>query len=587
MLAARCGSVQWLFTRLKGLFSRIGPVGRIGRIGRSMSTVKPYHPLPRLFCPESMGQALSVYLPATGLSRMIGLLRGLVLAWLMAQEQWGVLQIALLVVNLLNPLCSLGLNDSVQRYVPLHETRGTLRRFLRLAVPLVLATGAALAGVVLVVASPLGDFLFTALRTEETVAPSGPAVHLTRLAAVAAFSLIAFYLIIATLRGLRMYRALGVIELAGNVVFTAMAVVVCATGWNEAGAVVGCYAAAMLATAALVAPPLRRVVVRTEDDGTGGHTDGETEGPGDTQTGGQGNWSTNRNSPSASRDRHGFSVRAVIAQMLRFSLWASLAAITWQVLLGYPLWYLHKAAGARAASIFAGVQLIAQGMLIVAHSIVIVVQAGVTKTWESRGRAEADRDLLLAHKATTLLLLAGGAVVTVLSPVVLRILPAQYAAGASVVPKLILFFLLSGHLLFLGVHFQLIERTRHLFVPWLLGVMGHAVFSAWWVRPAGGPVEAAVAASWAGVAGMSMALAAMLVLILAERRPLDRGSLLLIAVGFVLTLRSAGLVAAIVAAAMAVACLTGLVFDAGEKRRLRESAGRVGQSLRSFLIGSR
>ncbi|NLU19913.1 MAG: hypothetical protein GXW89_04365, partial [Phycisphaerae bacterium] len=90
-----------------------------------------------------------------------------------------------------------------------------------------------------------------------------------------------------------------------------------------------------------------------------------------------------------------------------------------------------------------------------------------------------------------------------------------------------------------------------------------------------------------GVAGMSMALAAMLVLILAERRPLDRGSLLLIAVGFVLTLRSAGLVAAIVAAAMAVACLTGLVFDAGEKRRLRESAGRVGQSLRSFLIGSR
>ena len=162
--------------------------------------------------------------------------------------------------------------------------------------------------------------------------------------------------------------------------------------------------------------------------------------------------------------------------MLRFSLWASLAAITWQVLLGYPLWYLHKAAGARAASIFAGVQLIAQGMLIVAHSIVIVVQAGVTKTWESRGRAEADRDLLLAHKATTLLLLAGGAVVTVLSPVVLRILPAQYAS-ASVVPLLILFFLLSAICCFWGP-LSTDQRTRHLF----------AVAAGRWGTPAPGLV---------------------------------------------------------------------------------------------------
>lgn len=521
--------------------------------------IMPHETAPRLFRSESMAQSLSVYLPATAASRMIGLIRGLLLAWLMAQEQWGLLQIALLVANLLNPLCSAGLNESVQRYVPMHEARGTLRWFLRLAVPLAVATAAVSVAVVLALASPLGELLFTALRTGEVGAEAGLAGPLTRVAAIAAFSLITFYLIISILRGLRMYRALGLIELAGNAAFTLLAVAVAWSGWNSAWPVMVCYAAALMGTVLIVAAPLRRAIVRIEPAGAVSAIPPEKE----------------------------LVPLAVAGQMARFSFWAALAAITWQILLGYPLWYLHKAAGATAASLFAGMQLIAQGMLIVANAIVIVVETAVTKTWESRGRLEADHDLLLAHKTSTLVLLAGGIVVTALAPAVLRILPAQYAAGAAAVPLLILFFLLAGHLLFLGVHFHLIERTRHLFVPWLLGVLAHVMFSALWVRPAFDPAGAALAASWAGVTGMSLALGAMLALMLAEHRPIDRGGLLLIAAGFSLALRSPLLTACVVAAVTAVAFLTDWVFDAHEKRRLLESARRVRSGLHRIFAGSR
>ena len=49
-----------------------------------------------------------------------------------------------------------------------------------------------------------------------------------------------------------------------------------------------------------------------------------------------------------------------------------------------------------------------------------------------RSAARADRDLLLGYKATTLLLLVGGVTATALAPVILRLFPAQYAAGVPI-----------------------------------------------------------------------------------------------------------------------------------------------------------
>jgi O-antigen/teichoic acid export membrane protein len=506
----------------------------------------------RLFRSERIGQGLSVYLPASALSRMVGLTRALVLARVMATEQWGLLQIALLVVNLLNPLCSLGLNDSLQRYVPMHETRGTLRRFLGLALPSILAIGAVLCGVVLLFARPRGVLLFTALNTGIAPAEAGANAALTRMAAIAAFGLIAFFFIFATLKGLRMYRAAGLIELVHNLIFTTLAIVLCLRGPGLAAPVVGCYAVALFGMSLLVAWPLRRAVRRIEP------------------------------AMPVDSDPAGFSPRAVVLQMLHFSLWSALAAVTWQVLLGYPMWYLNKAAGSKVEAVFAGVQTIAQGVVLVASSIVVVVETAVTKTWESQGPAQADRNLLLAYKATTLLLLAGGVTATALAPQILRLFPGQYAAGAPIFRLLILFFLLAGHLLFMGVHFHLIERTRHVFVPWLLGVLGHVVFSAALLRPGMPPAEAQSAAAWAGIAGMSLALAAALILVVVERRPMDRGLWVLIAAGFALAVPVPWAAPVMLGAVLLLTFTTHLILSREQKGRLREQVHAAWRKLGSL-----
>ena len=96
---------------------------------------------PFLFRAENISRSLGLFLPATFAARFLGLLRGIVLAWLLARSEFALLQISLLVINILNPLCSLGMNEAVARYVPHHENRGTLGAFLRRIVPLVLVLG--------------------------------------------------------------------------------------------------------------------------------------------------------------------------------------------------------------------------------------------------------------------------------------------------------------------------------------------------------------------------------------------------------------------------------------------------------------
>ena len=74
-------------------------------------TSSPAPPLPTLFRAQTVGSSLTLYLPTTAVARLTGLLRGVLLAWLMTEAQFGLLQIALLVVGILYPLCGAGLPD--------------------------------------------------------------------------------------------------------------------------------------------------------------------------------------------------------------------------------------------------------------------------------------------------------------------------------------------------------------------------------------------------------------------------------------------------------------------------------------------
>ncbi len=60
------------------------------------------------FASTQLGQSMGTYLPATVAFRLVNFGRILILTWFMTRQQFGLLAMILLVVNVLTPLCSFG-----------------------------------------------------------------------------------------------------------------------------------------------------------------------------------------------------------------------------------------------------------------------------------------------------------------------------------------------------------------------------------------------------------------------------------------------------------------------------------------------
>jgi O-antigen/teichoic acid export membrane protein len=473
--------------------------------------VETVHAPSGLFQGETVGRALGVYVPTIGVSRAIGLARSIIQTWLISRGEYGLLAVSLLVINVLTPVGSWGLYEGLARYVPAFETRNALLAFLRRAMPLALGVATGMAVLLLLTAKPVGVALFSTLQLDSP-GPDAMTTHvaaitrLTRWAALAVFAVSGYHFVLSVLKGLRMFRAVSLFELAAGVMFTALAIGVVLAGAKTAQAVVVGYAVTAFVIAALFAAVLWRRLRR---------------------------WDAQRG-PLEPGER-------VVRRLLGFSVWAALAAVMWQTLQNYPIWYLNKIHGYEASAVFGGIRTLTQIVLILTAAAVTVVMTLVTKAWESQGRDVADRQLLVAFKVTMLALLVACTPIVIWRAQVVRIFPATFADGATIVPVLLLFFLIGSELTFLAIHFRLIEKTRLMFWPWSLGVVTNVTLAAFWVRrgaddttlPMTGQLRPS---AWVAVAAMAVALAVCLLLLLAERRPIDRGSWVVLAAGFALVL---------------------------------------------------
>lgn len=500
-------------------------------------------PTSRLFLSQSFSDSLRIYLVLHGIFRVVGMLRGVILTWFMVKADYGLLYVTLLIVNVLTPLCSLGLNEAVARYVPAFETKGQLWFFLRRAAPLVAGTGIILAGAAFFSAPALAPNLFSTLSlsslAEQNADPS--ILVLTRLAACTVFALIGYFLLIAVLKGLRMFRALGLMECANAILFAGAALTCVLIGYRSAWVIIACYLGSLLIAGSVFAVLLTRFLMR---------------------------WHSQKAPITEAR---------FVQRMFAFSLWAAFAAVVWQLLQYYPVWFLNKSYGPELTGIFGGVRHLAQFVLVAAIAIATVVMTVVTKTWEARGQEMADRQLSLAYKTVILLLFAGCVVLAVGRRYLVSILHPDYHAGADVVPALLAFFLLAANLCFLSIHFNLIEKTRLLFWPWSIGMGCNILFALRWVGPdVPDPLQGAANA---GVAAMLVALLVCIVLLHAEQRPIGRGEIIVMAsTGLLYTTPLVLVVGGLLL--LTLAATTSLVVNDAERTSAR-------YYLRQSVLGSR
>ncbi|MBN1344910.1 MAG: lipopolysaccharide biosynthesis protein [Phycisphaerae bacterium] len=511
-----------------------------------------------LFRSETLSQALSVYLPATALFRLVGLGRNVLLTWLMLnQHEFGLFFLALVVINLLTPLSSLGLNEAVHRYTPMYETRQMLRAFLGRVIPLVCAVAAVGSALLLWGNQTIGPALFqtVAIDPRLTALTKSRSIGLMQNVVWATFTLVVYFLAVSVMKGLRMYRALSLMELAHGLIFTAMAVATVLLGHRYAMAIVACYMMSLwIAMACFALPASLHLMLM----------------------------------PGQDAPLHG---DPIIRRLLAFSLWAGLAAVMWQGLLHYPLWYLNRIHGSDAAGVFAAMRTITQYVVIAAVAISTVVMSAVTKIWESQGRQPADRLLNVSFKATSLLLLTGCVLVALLRHEIVLMFDPRYRGGAEVIPLLLLGFLTAGNLAFLAIHFNLIEKTRFLFWPWAVGLASNALLGLWMVKdlaaspnPDGllwslgcsvrpifncGAAGDVASAAWAGALALLIALAVCLVLLRVERRPLDVGGAMLAASAAILAFHWSIMVVVLVVL-WGLTLRGEIVFSRDEKTLLRD-----------------
>ncbi len=480
-----------------------------------------------LFTPAPLTESIKLYLSANALLRAAGIGRGLLLTWWMiSPAEFGVYQLGLLLVNLLLPILSLGSYEAVARFVPEHESKGRLWRYLRTALPLSLIIGVGLCGLLFLLAGP------ASLVVGGTITATSGADHATliRLTAICVVVLVLYHLIAGVLRGRRMFRALSVMELTAGLLFTGGAVVVSVLGGGSGIVVLAIYTGANLATAlAFGAAALwlswREPQVQAAPDPPGG-----------------------------------------MRSFLIFGFWAGWAAFSWQLLMSLPALYLNRVCGEEVFATYRAMTIFTQLGYIVPAAVSVAVAASVNRLWEVSGREVAVAQLQLATRAVLLTTLLLCLLLAILKNVIMLAFEESYREGAQAVQLLLVFYVLAGGLSLVTIRFTLIKKTLWTFLCWVSGCAGALFVALVGISPEA-PPQALVMTAWASAGGVSVALLAALVLSYRCRLMPDRGTLLLLAATLLLLAPTAYIIAGGLAV-MLLAAGTKVVFSPTERQVL-------------------
>ncbi len=479
-----------------------------------------------IFTAQTTGGSLGVYLPATMLYQGVGLVRGLVLAWLLVDQlgQYYLASLVLLIINVLAPLISLGLPAAVTRYLPAHESRHRLRKFL-LHACLAIGSISSLASIVLlVVGNRFGHVVF---------GPDASQLVLPTVACV--WATVAYLGVVAILRGLRFFRALSLLEMVNRLAFLGLVVLAVLVIAPSAHVVIYSYFAALVLALVLFGGPLVRCIKYLPDQAM-------PVSPGST-----------------------------LSRMLSFGIWAAMAGVVWQGMQICSLWYLSNVtADGAVLDAFAGARMLGQLVTISFVAIAGVVMTQVNKLWEDKLEAIADRQLDLYTKLATLGMLTAGLCMVLAGSLLFKMLPPHQAAGLKILPQMLVFCLLTGVLSFLAIHFTLIEKTRLMLWCWIPGLFVNIILMVRWC------IGQYVLEGAANSAAVAVAVATVITLALtqAERKKVNLGILIVVAgTGLLLCRPIPALVG--LAALGGVAIFTRLIFSVDQKQFIVQQVRRL------------
>ncbi len=524
----------------------------------------------------SMSESLRLYVPVMALQRGLGLVRVVLLAYLLSEAQLGLWGLGSMIFSLAAPVLALGANQGLMRYVSHYEARDQLRAFYRRVrgslVILVLVLGAAA-----MIGAPLLARVMEWSRAAARGAEADLQLHVVYAALANGVLLALYHNALGVMYGMRAYRMVSTVEVAFSVAFTVAVVAVLLPAASAAAALwthLACLAGALVLAAALLEAAMRRV--------------GPSEAPEDDEAVVLASAAEDDELPAGVEPQGVVepTVRPtdrLLRRVLRFGSVALLGNVFWMAA-HYVSFYLTLSyAGEAAAGVFYAFLRLGQPILFLANAAWSVIFTHVARHWESPDRPGALFRLDTAYKAVCVGLMTLAVAMYASAPLWVLILPVRYHGGAALIGGLLLFFQVNVQLAIVLMLAQLHERPLVIALTALAGGTGNWLLARWWIAsgtPA--PLAAAQAAGVGMYVGAGVVAAGYLLL---TRTRVSIGAWVVLASPGLLLLARPWAVAAW-GVVLVGAVATRVVFSGRQKALLRGYAARGLARLRGGGEGS-
>ena len=515
----------------------------------------------RLYRVGTLGELMGIHVSVTILQRFLGLIRVLVLAWMLAPEHMALWGLGVMVFAVLGPLMTLGTDTGTERYVSLFETRGRLKLFYRRmrfgVLALVLLVGAGL----LVNARSITAFLISAGKGVPGVTRDRQ-VLICWLALVNAMLLALYLNVLSFLKGMRIYRVVSVVHILFGVLFTVMAAGVLWVRPTAAAALVT-HAAALGITLVAALGFLHFGIVLA-----GGHRRRSRDRRKKPRAG-----HVDRRAPTPEqklpRNLFGRLVTFGLISVLGTALWSANSYISFYML------YRNQELPKSQAGVFFVFMRLAYPVVLLAQAAWAVLFVHVARRWESGRRDKAMDVLETTYKGIALAIMTLAVIVYATAPYWVLILKSQYHCGAGLVGPLMMSFLSVAFMALMTMIARLHERPAVIAAAAMLSGAANVILGSAWIGRYGvtGAAYAAGVGMFIGVGVVSC------VYFLAARIRLHWSTIAVLPLPAILLLPPWA-AAAGWALAVAVTLTTPLVFTKDQKKTLIAGIRTVGKLTR-------
>lgn len=421
----------------------------------------------RLYRVGTLGELMGIHVSVTVLQRSLGLVRVLVLAWMLAPEHMSLWGLGVMIFTVLGPLMTLGTDSGTERYVSLFEARGRLKLFYRKmrfgAGALVLLIGA----VLLVNAEYLTVLIISAGKGVSGVTRENQ-VLICWLALINAMLWALHLNVLSFLKGMRLYRIVSIVHILFSVLFTMMAVGVLWV-WPTAAAALVTHAAAIGISLVAALSFLHFGILLS-----GGHRRRSRDRRKKPRPG-----HVDRRAPTPAQKLP----KNLFARLVTFGLISVLGMALWSAnsYISFYMLYRNQELSKSQAGVFFVFMRLAYPVVLLAQAAWAVLFVHVARRWESGRRDKAMEVLETTYKGIALAIMTLAVIVYASAPYWVLILKSQYHRGAGLVGPLMMSSLSVVFMALMTMIARLRERPAVIAVAAVLSGTANVLLGYAWI----------------------------------------------------------------------------------------------------------